>query len=301
MAHTQAIVSAARTGASSAARVDASVSLVFERRETDGVTVLSEAAQTPPLRVIRAFPAEDQSALVHLHNVSGGVLGGDRLALSVRVGAGASAQLTTAGATRVYRSRSDNLSAIQINDIVVEGNGLLEYVPDALIPFAGARFQQRTRIQLSSGAGLFWWEILAPGREARGECFAYDRVGLRTEIRADGRVIAVENVDLEPAKVSIGAIARLGVYRYWITFYVCRAGVESSKWLAAEAHMRETAAPWCKPGEMLWSVSALPAYGLAIRGLAISGREILAALQALWSSAKVFLYGRAPILPRKVQ
>ena len=301
MAHTQAIVSAARFGARLAARVDASLCLAFERRETDGATVLSEAEQSPPLRVIRAFPAEDQSALVHLHNVSGGVLGGDRLALSVRVGAGASAQLTTTGATRVYRSGRDALSAVQINDIVVEENGLLEYVPDAIIPFAGARFRQETRIQLSTGAGLFWWEILAPGREALGECFAYGRVGLKTEIRADGKLIAYENVDLEPAKIRMGAIARLGVYRYWVTFYVCRAGVESSKWLAAEAHVRETAAPWCKPGEMLWSVSALPAYGLAIRGLALSGREILPALQALWSRAKVLLYGRAPILPRKVQ
>ena len=203
-------------------------------------------------------------------------------------GLGASAQLTTTGATRVYRSRGDNLSAIQINEIAVEEKGLLEYVPDAIIPFADARFQQQTRIQLSAGAGLFWWEILAPGREARGECFAYARVGLKTEIRACGRLIAFENVDLEPAKIHMGAIARLGVYRYWITFYVCRAGVESSKWLAAEAHMRETAAPWCRPGEMLWSVSALPADGLAIRGLARSGREILPALQALWSSAKVF-------------
>jgi urease accessory protein len=301
MARIQEVVSAARSGANLAGRVDASVSLVFERRETDGVTVLSEVAQTPPLRVIRAFSAEDQSALAHLHNVSGGVLGGDRLALSVGVGAGANAQLTTTGATRVYRSRRDTLSAIQINDIVVEENGLLEYVPDAIIPFAGARFRQETRIQLSTGAGLFWWEILAPGREARGECFEYGRVSLKTEIRACGELIAFENVGLAPAEIRMDAIARLGVYRYWTTFYICRAGVQPANWLAAEAELREAAGPWCKAGEMLWSVSTLPAHGLAIRGLARSGREILPALQALWRSAKRLLFGRAPILPRKVQ
>ncbi len=301
MTHTQELVSAARSGAGLAAHVNASLALTFERREADGVTVLSDAAQSPPLRVIRAFPAEDQSALVHLHNVSGGVLGGDRLALSVRVGPGASAQLTTTGATRIYRSRRDSPPAVQTNEVVVDENGLLEYVPDAIIPFSGAQFQQTTRIQLSPGAGLFWWEILAPGREARGECFAYRRVGLRTEIRAGGRLIAFENVDLEPGEIRMDAIARLGVYRYWTTFYVCHAGVEPANWLAAEAHLREAAAPWCKKGEMLWSVSTLPAYGLAIRGLARGGREILPALKALWSSAKVFLYGRAPILPRKVQ
>lgn len=263
--------------------------------------MLSGAEQSPPLRVIRAFPCEDQSALVHLHNVSGGVLGGDRLALSVRVGPRASAQLTTTGGTRIYRSRSEALSAVQTNDIVVEENALLEYVPDTIIPFAGARFQQQTRIHLSRGAGLFWWEILAPGREARGERFVYGRVGLKTEIRGDGKLIALENVDLAPVEIQMDAIARLGVYRYWTTFYVCCAGLEPATWLTAEAHLRKAAAPWCKPGEMMWSVSTLPAHGLAIRGLARGGREILPALQALWRSAKLLLFERVPIPPRKLQ
>lgn len=32
--------------------------------------------QEPPLRVVRAFAAADGTAVVHLHNLSGGVLGG---------------------------------------------------------------------------------------------------------------------------------------------------------------------------------------------------------------------------------
>jgi urease accessory protein len=286
--------------ANAAVRLDASLALAFERRDVDGVTVLRDVAQTPPLRVIRAFSAEDRSALVHMHNVSGGVLGGDKLALAVRVGAGANVQLTTTGATRLYRSRKDALTAVQTNSIIIEEGGLLEYVPDPLIPFAGARFRQETRIQLVPGAGLFWWEILAPGREAHGECFAYEEIGLKTEIRADGKLIAHENMVLEPNKIRMDAVARLDVYRYWVMFYICRVGPHTD-WLGAEARLRDAAAPWCKLGETLWSVSTLPAHGLAIRGLARSGRDILPALQALWREAKLLLFGRAPILPRKVQ
>ena len=224
-------------GADAAVRLDASLALAFERRDIDGVTVLRDVAQTPPLRVIRAFPVEDRSALVHMHNVSGGVLGGDKLALAVRVGAGANVQLTTTGATRLYRSREDALTAVQTNTIIVEEGGLLEYVPDPLIPFAGARFRQETRIQLEPDAGLFWWEILAPGREAHGECFAYEQIGLKTEIRADGKLIAHENVVLEPTKIRMDAIARLDVYRYWVTLYVCRVGPDTD-WLGVEAQLR---------------------------------------------------------------
>lgn len=42
-----------------------------------------------------------------MHNLSGGVLGGDLLELSVEVGNGACAQLASTGATRLYRCRPD--------------------------------------------------------------------------------------------------------------------------------------------------------------------------------------------------
>ena len=40
--------------------------LQFEKSEGDG-TKLRVKAQTPPLRVIRAFEHQDEAALVHLH------------------------------------------------------------------------------------------------------------------------------------------------------------------------------------------------------------------------------------------
>ena len=148
-------------------RVAASLRLDFERHPPIGRTILAASHQEPPLKVVRAFAVEDGAALVHLHNVSGGLLGGDRLELAVHVGAHAQAQVTTTGATRIYRPRVEASATSQLNEITVGENGVLEYLPDAVIPFAGARFSQRTSIQLAEGAGLFWWEILAPGREAR--------------------------------------------------------------------------------------------------------------------------------------
>ncbi|MBI3472530.1 MAG: urease accessory protein UreD, partial [Candidatus Solibacter usitatus] len=147
--------------------------LRFDRDRAGGRTVLAACEQQPPLRVVRAFPTADGGALVHLHNLSGGVLGGDQLRLSVRVGPGSAAQITSTGATRVYRSRQGSPVSVQSTAMVVEEEGLLEYLPDPLIPFAGSRYRQETRIDLAHGAGLFWWETIAPGREARGEIFEY--------------------------------------------------------------------------------------------------------------------------------
>ena len=156
--------------------------------------MLAASSQEPPLKVVRAFRLEDGSALVHLHNVSGGLLGGDELAMSLEIGENAQAQVTTTGATRIYRSRADAAPAIQRIHVHVGQNACLEYLPDPIIPFAGSRFTQDTKIQLDASSGLFWWEVLAPGREARDELFAYDAVEMKTSICALDSPIAIERV-----------------------------------------------------------------------------------------------------------
>ncbi|HTW22132.1 MAG TPA: urease accessory protein UreD [Candidatus Baltobacteraceae bacterium] len=283
-----------------APRVEARLALDFARDAATGATVLAASVQEPPLRVVRAFALEDGSALAHLHNVSGGLLGGDRLTLVVNVGAGASVQLTTTGGTRIYRPRRNAPPTTQTTDIRLGEDALLEYVPDAIIPYAGARFAQRTRIELAAGAGLFWWEVIAPGREARGEVFAYERIEMRTEVMAGGRLIAAENIRLDPRGSALRSIARLGEYRYWATFYICRVGLDLAAWLATEEHLRKAARDLKRPGETLWGVSTLLADGLVVRGLAVRGRDVLAGLHALWNTAKLRLYGRVAVPPRKV-
>jgi urease accessory protein len=281
-------------------RLEASLTLDFELDKATKRTVLAASHQEPPLKVVRAFPVDDGAALVHLHNVSGGLLGGDRLALTVRVGAGACLQITTTGATRVYRPRREAPPTTQSNEITVGENALLEYVPDPIIPFAGARFSQRTAIQLDRGAGLFWWEILAPGREARGEIFEYERLEIRTDLLATGRPIAAERVRLEPRNHALSSVSRLGPYRTWATFYICRVGLDAGVWLAAEQDLREVTSNLTRPGRTLWGISALAAHGLAIRCVSLHGRDVLPGLRALWRAAKLRLYGRDAVPPRKV-
>jgi urease accessory protein len=283
-----------------ARRVEATLALDFQRDAASGQTHLAASTQQPPLRVIRAFTREDGSSLTHLHNVSGGILGGDRLHFHAAIGPNANVQITTTGATRIYRPRATAASAEQHNKIEIAEDSLLEYVPDPIIPYAGARFAQSSEIHLAQGAGLFWWEILAPGREARGEIFAYEQVVMRTDIFAPSRVIAAERVRLEPRIRAINSLARMGDFRYWVTFYICRVGLDPSRWLALENELREVAKPFAESGESRWALSTLPAHGLAVRGMARHSRTVLDTLRALWRTAKLALYAAAPILPRKV-
>lgn len=153
--------------------------LNFTHNQATQRTQLLVPEQQPPLKVIRAFPLADGGALVHLHNISGGVLGGDQLELNVDVGPKAYAQLTTTGATRIYRSHPEAPVAAQTSNIHIQEGALLEYLPDPLIPFAGSRYHQHTSIELETDTGLFYWEIVAPGRAACGELFDYEQLAHR--------------------------------------------------------------------------------------------------------------------------
>lgn len=283
-------------------RTQGKLHLCFSREREGPHTILRLREQTPPLRVVRAFRNEAVSdvALAHIHNLSGGVLGGDHLTLVVGVERGARAQITSTGSTRVYRHRRGMPTATQITQLRVEKDALLEYLPDSLIPFAHSRYRQETEIDLAPGAGLFLWELLTPGREASDEVFAYERLHSSLRICADGQPIAREQFVLEPELRPLTSPARLGPFRYMATFYACHVGRDPADWLALEATLDKLGRSLAPPEEALWGVSALPAHGLLVRGLGRNGRSMTTGLVEMWRAAKRALYDQDAVLPRKV-
>ena len=271
-----------------------------------GATRLHVRTQQPPLRVVRAFASGTKAngragaALVHLHNLSGGVLGGDQLRVGARVGQGASALLTSTGSMRIYRHRPGLPTATQINQFQVETEGLLEYLPDSLIPFARSRFCQETTIELTEQAGLFYWEVLGPGRAASGEIFAYDELQIALDITAPDGPIALERVVLDPAQRPLTSLARLGCYRYLATFYICKVGEDAQVWQALEETLDSLAAASSHPGQIVWGISTLVAHGLVIRALSANLQPINQGLPRFWQLAKRTLYNQDAVLPRKV-
>ncbi len=255
-------------------------------------------AQDPPLKVVRAFLQPNGGTLVHLHNVSGGVLAGDRLSLEIDVGAGAAVQVTSTGATRLYRHREGAQDSEQLVTIAVREGALLEYLPDPLIPFAGSRHCQDTAITLDSGATLFWWEVMAPGRLAAGERFAYDRLRMRSSIRGGGRLIVKENFLLDPKERPLASIARLGKYTHIASFYACQEGRTPADWRELEDRLNQVA---CRlTSGTVWGASALACDGVIVRGLSAGGRDISAALLEFWRVSRRALTGEDPVRPRKV-
>ncbi len=283
-----------------AQRVKGRLHMTFAYDEAAQQTRMTLCEQEPPLRVIRAFPLSGGTALVHTHNLSGGILGGDQLSTSATIGPQATVQLTTTSATRIYRSAAEAPSAVQTNTFQVREGGLLEYLPDPLIPFAGSRYRQHTSIELASHAGLFWWETITPGREARGELFAYEQLHIEAEITTQGKPLAIERMKIEPLQRSPSSLTRLDAYAYFSSFYICKVGLEAGRWLLMEQQLSTLAQELSRQGDISWGVSTLVAHGLVVRAISRQGRAITTGLLAFWQAAKLALYGQDAIPPRKI-
>jgi urease accessory protein len=270
------------------------LSLCFER-ERFRVT-----RQDPPWKVVRAFALPGSGSLVHLHNVSGGVLAGDRLALDVEVQAGAAAQITTTGATRIYRHRAGAADSEQCASFTLGDAALLEYLPDAVIPYAGSRHMQRTEIRLGRGATLFWWEVLAPGRLAAGERFAFQRLRVQTEVYAGPRPVLREEYLLEPGRKDLSATARMFAYSHTASLCAVQEGRPPAFWRALEHRWNEIARERTQPGQTVWGASMLASDGVIVRGLSGSGCFLHETLVDFWKTARLAVTGAEAAPPRKI-
>jgi urease accessory protein len=269
-------------------KLDARLALRFERK---GLRIIE---QTPPLRVVRAF-----GNLVHLHNLSGGVLSGDRLSLDIEVAAGARAQVTTTGATRLYRHRTGSADSSQQTRIAVGDDALLEYLPDALIPYAGSRHTQSTEIVLGRNSTMFWWETLTPGRQAMGETFVFDRLRISTRVMNAEHPLLIEDFELSPHERPLESAARFGKYTHLASFYAFQTGRSPSKWRELENALNEFARE--QGSSSIWGASMLAADGMVVRGLSPTARDVPATLAGLWSIARRFLTGEDAVPPRKIR
>lgn len=258
--------------------------------------------QYPPWKVVRGFARQDGESLVHLGNVSGGIFGGDRLGLRARLECGAQAMITTSGATRVYRPRAAAPEAVLECEFTLGRGAVLDYLPDPLIPFGGARLRQQTVFSLEAGAVLLCWEVIAPGRTAAGELFRYERMKLATEVRVCGKQILNDRLLFEPSRFQPSAPAALGSYLYMVTFIAIRAGATSEEVRRLTETMtgvNEETQGANGIAEEAWASTELPAHGILVRGALRSPLQIQRRLHSLWNTARREICGRTVEAPRK--
>jgi urease accessory protein len=177
----------------------------------DGVTRRQTVHEDGSLRV--RFPNSQPEALeAVIVNTGGGMTGGDRFAIELEVGEGASLIAGTAAAEKIYRSSGPDAEMSVRLDL---GAGAkLAWLPQETILFDQARLSRRIDVDLGQGASLLMAEAVVLGRAAMGEAMNRGFFADRWRVRRDGKLVFADTAWLEgaiAARLIEPAIANSGI------------------------------------------------------------------------------------------
>ena len=263
----------------------AELRLAYQRRGAR--TVLAERAHRGPLVVQRPLYPEGETVchtiLVH---PPAGIAGGDRLRLTLELGASAHVLLTTPGAGKWYRSAGARGELVQ--RIRVAEGGVCEFLPQESIVYDGALGTLATEVELSGSAVFIGAEMICLGRTGAGERFTCGELALRTRISRDGRPLWLERGVLEGGAALLDAAVGLDGAPVSATLLVaapaCDAGLLEA-WRAIE------------PVAGRGAVTLLPGL-LVARWLGPACEPGRTWLARLWGAARPAVAGRAMQVPR---
>lgn len=159
------------------------------------------------------FPnATGQALEAVIVNTGGGMTGGDRFAIDIALGAGASLIAGTAAAEKVYRSNGPD-AEMGVTLAVGEG-ARLSWLPQETILFDRARLSRRIDVDLADGASLLMAEAVVFGRAAMGEAMNQGFFADRWRVRRAGRLVFADSARLDGAiaeKLGYSAAASGGI------------------------------------------------------------------------------------------
>jgi urease accessory protein len=190
------------------------LNMTFARRGDR--SVLAHLYRKAPLLVQQAlYWDEHLPALpcVYIITTSGCVLQGDRLDVSITVGADAMAHVTTQSATKI--NQMDANFAAQSQRLALAENAYLELLPGPTIPHKHSRFITHTEATVADGATLLSAELLQPGRKhyGRGELFEYDLYSSALKVnRPDGTPLFTEKLVAEPSRHRVRQVGVMGKF-----------------------------------------------------------------------------------------
>jgi len=224
----------------------ARLELVFACR--NGRTILAHAYAEPPFRVGRWFAEGDGLHMVMVASAPG-IFSGDSFEQVIRIERGARVRLTSQSALQVHPSGAGGSRGVRrkpdgaeiCSSYHVADAASLHCQWDPVIPFAGARFEQRIDIQLAPTAHLFWSDAYMAGRafadrtavglggganEVTGERWAFTSLGHELRISREKILEYLERYRIVPTERNVAHPWAAGEACYFGT--LIRSGVATS-------------------------------------------------------------------------
>ncbi|GGW25521.1 urease accessory protein UreD [Gemmobacter lanyuensis] len=179
---------------------DAQIDQQHERSHGEARVAVAMGAAGPRLSELwqsgsaKAFLPKGAPQEVIFLNTSGGLTGGDRLALSLEVGAGLHFTGTTQTAERAYAAVS-GCAEVQVN-LTVGAHAHLDWLPQETLIYQASALKRETTVALAPSATCLLCETLILGRHAMRETVTRAQLQDRRLVLRAGRPVWAEALAL---------------------------------------------------------------------------------------------------------
>lgn len=170
--------------------------------DKSGKSILRDLDRRHPLIVQQELYFDEEMPelpCVYILSSGGPNVDGDRYRQDITVKKDAFAFVSTGAATKLAEMRFNYSGLVQ--NIVLEDNAYLEFMPEPVIPCRHTRFISDTRLCVAESATVFYSEIFMGGRKyyKEGELFKYDILSVCSHgERPDGTQLFREKFVIDP-------------------------------------------------------------------------------------------------------
>ncbi|PCH33843.1 UreD-domain-containing protein [Wolfiporia cocos MD-104 SS10] len=252
--------------------------------------VFSELSSAYPLKLLSPRIHQDCVSLVYILTYGGGLVGGDRIDLSVEIQAKVALVMLSQGSTKVFKTRpgqrlsarsqgtSSDAVTTQIMNVVVEESGALFLLPDPVTCFRSARYNQLQTFRLIGNASAVILDWVTSGRRSIGEEWVFSRYYSLNEVWVDEECVARDVMLLEEQLQVPGLPARtladtLAPYSCYATLIMYGPLVQDTIRFLSGEYARITVFKHSSPPNLLWSFSPIRDGNGCIVRVAAKGSE----------------------------
>jgi len=258
----------------------------------DGERTIALDRHHGPLRVLQRLYPEGPCICHHvLVHPPGGIVGGDTLEIEARLEERTHALITTPGATRYYRSAG--AAAVQQVRARLADGARLEWLPMETIAYRDCIAVNRMHFDLSAGAEMIGWDLLALGLPAAGEDWSHGRYEQHLEL--PGVWLEQARISADDHRLLDGPLGWAGHRVLGTMWFATGTGLERDR----QARLLEAARDVLETSPLVDSagVSATHDRVIVLRALAHRVEplmQLFVTVRAAWRSAGWSLPGNAP-------
>lgn len=271
-----------------------SVQLEFARPQGDR-TIIQRQFASYPFHICRSFNFDGDPqgmATVYLQSLAGGIFEHDRLSLEFELAQGAAAHVTTQASTIVH-SMPEGCARQEVR-IGLEPCSFLEYLPDPMILFPGARLASQVRIRSCPGTTAIVCDSFL-SHDPRGAAGPFDQ--LTSEICMEdefGNLLVLDRFAVSGADYADLAARFAGPTPAYGTFMVL------DRDLPPQILTEAIGGALDQTGAVFAGASELPnRCGVWARLLCRDGVALRRTMDEAWMAARQALRGKLPARRRK--